>query len=68
MSIWAIVQKSGRKSAGVVAAGAWLVVAWRSAIPGVGGELLVQGDWPGELLVVLGSVVVGITALSSRPK
>ena len=67
-TIWAVVQKSGRRISGLIAAGAWIFVAWRAALPGVGGELLVQGDWQGEVLVVLGSVVVGITSLISRPK
>ena len=67
-TIWSLVQKSGRRSAGFVAAGAWITIAWRAALPGAGGELLVQGDWQGEVLVVLGSIVALATAALSRPK
>jgi hypothetical protein len=39
----------------VIAAIAWLVVVVQGATPGVGGELLIQGDLAGSLLLLLGT-------------
>ena len=67
-SIWAVVRKSGARRFGFVAALAWIAVTWRAALPGVGGELLVQGDLPGEVLVLVGTGLVAITAFISHPQ
>mgnify|MGYP006269270767 FL=1 len=67
-TIWACTQKFSSRSAGFIAAVAWIVVVWRGAITGSGNELLVQGDLLGEVLVLLGSVIVLTTSYFSRVK
>lgn len=67
-TIWALVQKFSSRSSGFFAAVGWLAVVWRGAITGSGNELLVQGNLPGEVLVLLGSVIVVATAYISRVK
>ena len=68
VSIWALVQKTGQRSSGGVAAFIWILIAWRAAMPGSGGELLILGNSMGEILVVAGSLIVAATALISQPK
>lgn len=67
-TIWAVMQRTGRRRYAFTSAAAWILVAWRAALPGAGGELLVQGDLPGEVLVLLGSILVVMTASISQSK
>lgn len=67
-TIWACVQKFSSRRAGALAAIAWILVVWRGAITGNGNELLVQGDLLGEVLVLLGSIIVLTTSYFSRVK
>jgi hypothetical protein len=56
VGIWAIGRSWRLKKYKVLAAGAWLVVVVQGATLGVGGELLVQGDLAGSLLLLLGTL------------
>jgi len=56
VGIWAIGRSWRLKKYKVLAAGAWLVVVVQGATLGVGGELLVQGDLVGSLLLLLGTL------------
>ena len=67
-TIWALMQKTGKRRYPIVAALIWIALAWRAALPGAGGELLVQGDLAGEVLVVAGSLLVLVTASISQSK
>ena len=67
-TVWAVVQKSHQRRSGFLAAIAWLMVIWRAAIPGAGGELLIQGDLAGEVVALVGSFLVLATAAISQPK
>ena len=55
VGIWAIGRTWRLRKYKVLAAGAWLVVVVQGATLGVGGELLIQGDLAGSLLVLLGT-------------
>ena len=67
-TIWAIMQQTGKRRYALLAALVWIAVAWRAAFPGAGGELLVQGDVSGEILVLIGSLLVLLTASISQAK
>ena len=56
VGIWTIGRSWRLKNYKVLAAGAWLVVVVQGATLGVGGELLVQGDLAGSLLLLLGTL------------
>ena len=53
--IWAIGRAWRLRKYKVLAACAWLVVVVQGATLGVGGELLIQGDLAGSLLILLGT-------------
>jgi len=55
IGIWAIGRTWRLRKYKVLAAGAWLVVVVQGATLGVGGELLIQGDLAGSLLILLGT-------------
>ncbi len=55
VGIWAIGRSWRLRKFKVIAALAWLVVVVQGATLGVGGELLIQGDLAGSLLVLLGT-------------
>jgi hypothetical protein len=55
VGIWAIGRTWRLRKYKVFAAGAWLVVVVQGATLGVGGELLIQGDLAGSLLILLGT-------------
>jgi hypothetical protein len=55
VGIWAIGRTWRLRKYKFLAAGAWLVVVVQGATLGVGGELLIQGDLAGSLLVLLGT-------------
>jgi len=55
VGIWAIGRTWRLRKYKVLAAGAWLVVVVQGATLGVGGELLIQGDLAGSLLILLGT-------------
>lgn len=55
VGIWAIGRSWRLRKFKVIAAIAWLVVVVQGATLGVGGELLIQGDLAGSLLVLLGT-------------
>jgi hypothetical protein len=58
VGIWAIGRTWRLRKYKVLAAGAWLVVVVQGATLGVGGELLIQGDLAGSLLILLGTFVL----------
>ena len=68
LTIWRTTRWLGQRKYGFFAALGWIVLAWRAALPGTGGELLVQGDVLGEILVLAGSLIVVVTAFISHPK
>jgi hypothetical protein len=55
VGIWAIGRAGRLRKFKVVAAAAWLAVVVQGATLGVGGELLIQGDLAGSLLILLGT-------------
>ena len=55
IGIWAIGRTWRLRKYKVLSAGAWLVVVVQGATLGVGGELLIQGDLAGSLLILLGT-------------
>jgi hypothetical protein len=55
VGIWAIGRTWRLRTYKVLAAGAWLAVVVQGATLGVGGELLIQGDLAGSLLILLGT-------------
>jgi hypothetical protein len=55
VGIWAVGRTWRLRKFKVIAAGAWLVVVVQGATLGVGGELLIQGDLAGSLLILLGT-------------
>jgi len=62
VGIWAIGRAWRLRKFKVVTAGAWLAVVIQGATLGVGGELLIQGDLAGSLLLLLGtfSLVIAV--------
>jgi hypothetical protein len=58
VGIWAIGRTWRMVKYKVFAAGAWLVVVVQGATLGVGGELLIQGDLAGSLLILLGALTL----------
>ena len=55
VGIWATGRAWRLRKFKVIAATAWLVVVVQGATLGVGGELLIQGDLAGSLLLLLGT-------------
>ena len=60
VGIWAIGRTWRLVKYKVVAAITWLVVVVQGATLGVGGELLIQGDLAGSLLILLGPLALVI--------
>ena len=58
IGIWAVGRTWRLKKCKFLAAIAWLVVVVQGATLGVGGELLIQGDLAGSLLILLGTVAL----------
>ena len=63
VGIWAIGRTWRLRKYKVLAAGAWLVVVVQGATLGVGGELLIQGDLAGSLLILLGTFALVLAIL-----
>lgn len=55
VGIWAVGRTWRLRKYKFLAAIAWLVVVVQGATLGVGGELLIQGDLAGSLLILLGT-------------
>jgi hypothetical protein len=58
VGIWAIGRIWRQRKYKVMAAITWLFVVVQGATLGVGGELLIQGDLAGSLLVLLGTLTL----------
>jgi hypothetical protein len=63
VGIWAIGRTWRLRKFKVIAAAAWLVVVVQGATLGVGGELLIQGDLAGSLLILLGTFALVLAIL-----
>ena len=63
VGIWAIGRTWRLRKFKVIAAGTWLVVVVQGATLGVGGELLIQGDLAGSLLILLGTFALVLAIL-----
>ena len=63
VGIWAIGRTWRLRKYKALAAGAWLVVVVQGATLGVGGELLIQGDLAGSLLILLGTFALVLAIL-----
>ena len=63
VGIWAIGRTRRLRKFKVIAAAAWLVVVVQGATLGVGGELLIQGDLAGSLLILLGTFALVLAIL-----
>ena len=68
LTVREVVLRYGRKRYGALTTLGWLLVVWRAAFPGVGGEFLVMGNTAGELLILLGSLVMIATSWIVRPR
>lgn len=66
VGIWILGKTLGLRRFKLVAALAWAYVALRGGTPGVGGELLVQGNFAGNALVNAGIATMAI-ALALEP-
>jgi hypothetical protein len=62
VGIWAVGRTWRLKKYKYLAAIAWLAVVVQGATLGVGGELLIQGDLAGSLLILLGTFAL-VTAI-----
>jgi hypothetical protein len=60
VGIWAVGRTWRLRKYKYLAAIAWLVVVVQGATLGVGGELLIQGDLAGSLLILLGTFALVI--------
>lgn len=60
VGIWAVGRTGRLRRYKYLAAIAWLAVVVQGATLGVGGELLIQGDLAGSLLILLGTVALVI--------
>ncbi len=58
VGIWAVGRTWRLRRYKFLAAIAWLVVVVQGATLGVGGELLIQGDLAGSLLILLGTLAL----------
>lgn len=63
IGIWAIGRQWRLRRYKFLAAVGWLVVVVQGATLGVGGELLIQGDLAGSLLVLVGTLTLIIAVL-----
>ena len=63
VGIWAVGRNWRLRKFKVIAAGAWLVVVVQGATLGVGGELLIQGDLAGSLIILLGTFALVLAIL-----
>lgn len=63
VGIWLIGREWGMRRYKVLAAIAWAFMTLRAGSPGVGGELLLQGNFTGNALVVAGfaMLVIAVT-------
>lgn len=58
LGIWAIGRKWQKRKYKLISAIAWLAVVVNGATLGVGGELLIQGDLAGSLLILVGTLTL----------
>ena len=65
VGIWLLGRAWGMRRYKVLAAIGWALMIWRSGLPGVGGELLVQGNFAGNALVVAGFAML-VIAVTTR--
>lgn len=63
IGIWAIGRQWLLRRYKFIASIAWLLVVVRGATLGVGGELLVQGDLAGSLLILVGTLTLIVSVL-----
>ncbi len=63
IGVWMIGRAWGKRYFKVLSMIGWFVIVIRASTLGVGGELLVQGDWEGNTLVVGGliSMLISVT-------
>lgn len=54
VGIWLIGRAWGMRRYKVLAGLGWAYMTWRGSSPGIGGEILVQGNFAGNALVVAG--------------
>ena len=66
VGVWLVGRKWGLRRYKFLAAVGWVLVTLRGGTSGVGGELLVQGNFAGNALVVGGFVML-IFVVASRP-
>lgn len=65
VGIWLLGRAWGERRYKVLAAIGWALVTFRGGLPGNGGELLVQGNFAGNALLV-GGLVVLVFAVAAR--
>jgi hypothetical protein len=63
VGIWAIGRQSRQRRFKILATLFWVVIVVNGATVGVGGELLIQGDLAGSLLVLLGTLTLLLAIL-----
>lgn len=62
IGIWLVGRTWGLRRYKVLAACGWVLVTLRGGYPGIGGELLVQGNFAGNALVVAGFAMLVFVA------
>jgi hypothetical protein len=65
VGIWLIGRAWGARRYKVLAGFGWAFMTWRGGAPGVGGEILVQGNFAGNALVVAGFAML-IVAVATK--
>ena len=63
VGIWALGRMWQLRKYKVIAAISWLYIVVQGSTIGVGGELLIQGDLAGSLLILLGTLSLVIAAI-----
>ena len=63
VGIWALGRMWQLRKYKVIAAISWLYIVVQGSTLGVGGELLIQGDLAGSLLILLGTLSLVIAAI-----
>jgi len=63
VGIWSLSRSWQLRKYKIIAAVFWLYIVVQGSMLGVGGELLIQGDLAGSLLILLGSLSLVIAVL-----
>ena len=68
LAIWMIGRRWGLKRYKFIASSAWFAVLFKASTLGVGGELLIEGNTMGTLLLVCGSILLIVVSAIAIPE